>query len=333
MSHLGLAVPTFNRPFKLKRFLHCLTEQSFRDFTIYLVDSGYNEKTASDLQKYREKIDLRIIPATPKYWWAAATNLAVRSALQDRCELIMTINDDAIIKPDFLEKMVITFEKYKCRMLGARIDFADQPETIWSLGLAAKWCDPDLFGLDYRDSHNIKAQALPQNILNQEIVQTQGQCGDGLLIAASVFYEIGLYHEKICPQCHSDREFSFRAQRKGIKMWCTTKIILYNDVYNDSEAPLIEQCSQQSDIQQMNWLDSLYFGVKKMNWLYSRVKKMNWLKSIYFQMKQMNWLYGQYFQIKSSYYLWPGLYVCLKYAPAGKKLKSIMAYLKQPLRQ
>jgi GT2 family glycosyltransferase len=331
VSYLGLAVPTFNRPGKLKRFLHCLAEQSFRDFTIYLVDSGYNEKTALGLQTYGEKLDLRIIPATPKYWWAAATNLAVKSALQDRCELIMTINDDAIIKPDFLEKMVILFEKYKCRMLGARIDFADQPETIWSLGLAAKWCDPALFGLDHRDYHNIKAQALPHNILNQEVVQTQGQCGDGLLIAASVFHEIGLYHDKICPQCHSDREFSFRAQRKGIKMLCTTKVILYNDVYNDSEAPPIKECSQRSDIQQMNWLDSLYSRVKQMNWLYPRVKKMNWLKSIYFRMNRINWLYGLYFHINSDYYIWPVLYICLKYAPAGKKLRSITAFLKKPL--
>jgi GT2 family glycosyltransferase len=317
MSRLGLAVPTYNRPFKLKRFLQHLAVQSFRDFTIYLVDSGYNDKTASDLQEYGEKINLKIIPATPKHWWAAATNKAVRSAIRDRCELIMTINDDAIIGPDFLEKMVNTFKKYQCNMLGARIDFADRPGTIWSLGLATKWGDPDLFGLDRRDYYQIEERALPQNILSQEIVQTEGQCGDGLLIAARVFSEIGLYHEIICPHGHSDREFCFRARRKGIKIWCTTKVVLYNDVYNDSEKPTRVTTSQTGLIKENTWQYSLY----------SRLRKINSLRSIYGRVKRITWLYGKYFHINSGYYVWPVLYICLKYAPGKNKFRSVKAYL------
>jgi GT2 family glycosyltransferase len=294
VPRLGLAVPTYNRHKKLKRFLHNLTTQSFRDFTVYLADSGYNDKTSSDLQEYNEKIDLRIIPATPRHWWAATTNMAVKSALQDECALIMTINDDSVIKPDFLERMVTTFEKYKCRMLGARIDFADQPGIIWSLGLHAKWCDPELFGLDSRDYFNINEQALPPHMLDQEIVHTQGQCGDGLLIAADVFDEIGFYHEIICPQSHSDREFSLRAQQKGIKMWCTTRVVLYNDVYNDSES------SKPNEMQH----------------------------SCHGFIEIIKRLYSLYFRIKSPYYVWPVLYICLKYAPAGKKIRSATAFLK-----
>jgi GT2 family glycosyltransferase len=297
LSRLGLAVPTYNRPYKLKRFLQCLSVQSFRNFTVYLVDSGYNAKTLSDLQEYREKMDLRIIPSTPKHWWAAATNLAVKSALRDKCELIMTINDDAIIKPDFLEKMVITFKNNKCRMLGARIDFADQPGTIWSLGLYSKWFDQGLFGLDYRDYFNIKEESLPPDVLNQEIVQTQGQCGDGLLIEAGVFDEIGLYHEKICPHCHSDREFSFRARQKGLKIWCTTKVILFNDVHNYSET-------------------TTHVPRPFNNRLVGKINR----------------LYKLYFHIGSSYYVWPVLYICLRYAPAGKKLRSVAAFFKPSFR-
>jgi GT2 family glycosyltransferase len=329
MSRLGLAVPTYNRPYKLKRFLQCLAEQSFRDFSVYLVDSGYNSKTVSDMQEYAKKIDLIIIPATPKHWWAAATNMAVRAALRDRCDLIMTINDDAIIKPDFLEKMVELFEKYNCRMLGARIDFADRPGTIWSLGLASKWGDSDLFGLDRRDYHNVQEQELPRNILEQEIVQTQGQCGDGLLIEANVFKEIGLYHEKICPQGHSDREHSFRAQFKGIKIWCATNVVLYNDVYNDNEKLAKVSPSQTNYIKRKNWRNNLYDRLKKISWLrnvHGRVKRI-WESCIYSPWKRTSVLYKKYFRINSSYYVWPVLYICLKYAPRDQKFKSVKANL------
>ena len=56
-----------------------------------------------------------------------------------RCLEAQTDNDDAIIKPDFLQKMKEIYERNHCRILGARIDYANEPVKIWTLGGSCNW--------------------------------------------------------------------------------------------------------------------------------------------------------------------------------------------------
>lgn len=229
---LGVVVPTFNRKHKTKRFLECFAKQTYKDFRIYVVDSGSTDGTRDMLETDPQ---CRLIKATPNEWWAGATNLGVKQALADGCDVILTINDDAIVKPDYLSSFVEVFEKYDCLILSNRIDYADDPGRIWSLGSYTLWNTPLLFKLRYC---GVKASDLPANLKDQGVIPTMTACGDGVLVRKEVYDRIGLYAERGVKFLHGDSEFCLRAQKASIPIYVAPSVVLYNDVYNDDVNPL-----------------------------------------------------------------------------------------------
>lgn len=227
---VGIVVPTLNRIRKTTRFAYCLSRQTFKDFHLYIVDSGSTDGTQEAIFTF--PIPCTLIRASLDDWWSANTNLGIKKALEDGCDLILTINDDSIILEDYLEKFVELFRRHDLKICANRIDFADNPGKVWALGSYSTFGSPFLFQLKY---NSYWFNELPSDIRSNEIVPTMTVCGDGVLIHRNVFEQIGFFNETFTPQVHGDSEFSFRAQKHGIPLYIATSIVLYNDVYNLSE--------------------------------------------------------------------------------------------------
>lgn len=227
---LAIVVPTLNRSRKLARFAKCLSRQTYKDFHVYIVDSGSKDGTHE--MCFTFPIPYTFIQATPDDWWSAATNIGIKKALKDGCEIILTINDDAIIMDDYLEKFLAVFKKNNLRICANRIDFADRPGVVWALGSYSTFGSPYLFQLAYNEYW---VDDLPTEVLSSEIIPTMAVCGDGILIHKSVFEEIGLFEEKFTPHAHGDSEFALRANKANIPVYVALNVVLYNDVYNTSE--------------------------------------------------------------------------------------------------
>jgi GT2 family glycosyltransferase len=229
---LGVVVPTFNRKRKTMRFLDCFANQTRRDFRLYMVDSGSTDGTREMLAAHPL---CRLLRATPRQWWAGAMNLGVKQAFRDGCDVILTINDDAAVKPDYVASFAALFEKYDCQILSNRIDYSDDPGRIWSLGSYTLWNTPLLFKLRFCGA---RMEDLPLEIASRDIAPAMTACGDGMLVRKDVYDRIGLYAERGVKFLHGDSEFTLRAQKAGIPIHVAPNIVLYNDVYNDDVNPL-----------------------------------------------------------------------------------------------
>lgn len=227
---IGIVIPTLNRVRKLSRLISCLERQTLKDFHVYVVDSGSTDGTRQTCSSF--PVPCTLIEATLDDWWSATTNLGAKKAIEDGCESILTINDDAIILDDYLEKFVNLFLKHGLRICANRIDFADEPGKVWALGSYCTYGSPFLFQLKF---NGYWYDQLPREITNQEILPTMTVCGDGILIHKSVFDEIGFFEETFTPQVHGDSEFALRAHKHGIPVYVAPNIVLYNDIYNLSE--------------------------------------------------------------------------------------------------
>ena len=227
---LGIIVPTFNRVRKLARLIECLQRQTFKDFHVYIVDSGSSDGTRELCLTF--PVPSTLVKATPDHWWSAANNLGIRRALRDGCDLILTINDDAIILSDYLEKFLKVFKTHNLEICANRIDFADEPGKIWALGSYSTFGSPFLFQLKY---NGYWFDELPEEIKKKEILPTMSVCGDGVLIHKKVFDQIGFFDETFTPQVHGDSEFSLRANNHGISVYVAPTVVLFNDIYNLSE--------------------------------------------------------------------------------------------------
>jgi GT2 family glycosyltransferase len=227
---IGIVVPTLNRIRKLKRFVNCLSRQTYKDFHVYIIDSGSTDGTREEAFSF--PVPCSFITATSDDWWTSATNIGIKKALDDGCEYVLTINDDAIILDNYLENFMELFTKHNLKFCANRIDFADKPGMVWALGSYSTFGSPFLFQLKYNEYWY---DELPQDILSREIIPTMTVCGDGVLIHKSVFEKIGFYNEKFTPHVHADSEFSLRANKNGIPVYVAPNIVLYNDTENLSE--------------------------------------------------------------------------------------------------
>lgn len=224
---IAIVTPTYNRKEKTLRFLEALDQQSFRSFELYLVDSGSKDGTVQSAQEKTLGYGLHVLTVGSDKFWSGATNAGVEKALADGAEYIVTLNDDAIIPKDYLERMVALVKKYDLEILTSRIDIWNGSGKIWLLGADFNWGTSAVF---CSKNFNMRSFDLPIAVSDFEVIEVQSGCGNGTFVKGDVYRSLGLYNEEFCPHYHGDSEFLLRARAHGISIFSTTKVRLFNDM-------------------------------------------------------------------------------------------------------
>ncbi len=220
-------IPTFNRKDKLCRFLDLMLAQTYPNLQIIVVDSSSSDGTA-ELVRIRFP-QVTLIQVSDREFWTGATNAGVKLALDRQVDFILTINDDAVISSDHINKLVNLAEKYQVSILGNRIDYLNPKDRVWSLGTHSDWGTDRFLKIAYND---VNISDIPANILTQELMPVDALPGNGVLIRSTVFKKIGLYNAKFCPHYHGDSELIMRAKKTSIQAWIAPQIALSNDFNN-----------------------------------------------------------------------------------------------------
>lgn len=238
---IGIVTPTFNRIQKTTRFLDLVTKQSYKDYQVYICDSGSEDGT-QELAKNSPKFNLVVCSSSD--WWSNATNKGVKQAIDDGCEYILTINDDAIINSSFLEKLLAESQRHETQIIGARVDFSHKPGLVWALGGRNDWGTKNIFRLNH---HKVWEDYLPKEVVDLGTIESEILCGNGVLVHKDVFKKIGYYSHKYCPHYHGDSEFILRARKHKISAYVTNNAIVYNDMldHRHEDKPIEPKTSKQ----------------------------------------------------------------------------------------
>lgn len=223
-------VPVRNRRAISLRFLEQISRQTYSNLQVVVVDSNSSDGT---VEAIREAFPwVQVLAAANDDYWTGATNRGVRHALAWGSEWLLTINDDAVIADDHVERLVAIALRNGCRILGAQINYLDDPERIWCLGTFTEWGSDNLLRLGY---HGFLNQDRSPDLMGHEVVSADALAGNGVLIHHSIFRRIGLYNDAWLPHYHADSEFVMRAVSRGISAWVTPRIILLNDFDEDQK--------------------------------------------------------------------------------------------------
>ncbi len=242
-------IPTFNRKDKLCRFLDLILVQTYPDLQIIVVDSSSSDGTVDLVQKRFPQVTL--VQVSDREYWSGATNAGVKVALDRQVDFILTINDDAIIVPDHISKLVDLAERHQLSILGNRIDYLTPEDLVWSLGTYSNWGTDRFLKIAYNDT---AITGIPPETLSRELISVDALPGNSVLIRSTVFQQIGLYNARFCPHYHGDSEFIMRAKKRGIEVWISPKIISINDFSNDQK--------QLPDAMTMTSLKYIFFNPK-----------------------------------------------------------------------
>lgn len=231
---IGVVTPVRNRKNWTLGFVERFARQDYPVFTHYIVDSASTDGTPEAIEALALR-SVTLINAPDSAYWTAATNLGVRQALEDGCEFILTINDDAIIAEDFLTRLVEATLVHDLKLVGSLIAYADRPNRIWGVGAyndfeSGRFVQTGFGNVD-EDEFN---RTVPREA---QLIGVENLCGNGTLVHRSVFDTIGLYDERNTPHYHADTEITMRARKAGIQSWIAREARVYNRFTDEQDGP------------------------------------------------------------------------------------------------
>lgn len=201
-----VVIPTYNRKEALRACLESLALQTIRP-VVFVGDSASTDGTAELLAS--APLAVTRCPGTSDLWWTGATNLALRAALQRAApdDWILCLNDDTIVKPNYLETILsVALQQGPRHIVGSVAVDIRYPDLIYDGGNHLNWITArfETFNFGRRLSEFPTDHHEFVNVLT----------GRGTLFPARVFHEVGLFNEKLV-HYGADYEFAARCERAG----------------------------------------------------------------------------------------------------------------------
>jgi GT2 family glycosyltransferase len=221
-SRIYIVIPVFNRLQFTAACLQSLCEQEYEHYVIVLVDHGSTDGTAEYVQQHFPSVVL--LKGDESMWWTAATNLGLRYALDHNADYILTLNNDLVVKKDYLLELMKVMQNRQDLIIGsASVDIAN-PEKVAYAG--TRW-NPWL--AKYR--HAVSLDLPYSNLIAQnDLIATDLLPGRGTLVPAAAFRTAGLYDENNFPHYAADEDFSLRARKQGCRLAVCPRAVVMSHV-------------------------------------------------------------------------------------------------------
>lgn len=212
---IHIIIPVLNRWDFTEACLLSLKDQSHRGFKIIIVDHGSSDRTSEKIVKQFPEVI--ILKGDESMWWTAATNLGVKYALENKADYVLTLNNDLVVLPDYLEQLMQAASQNIKTIIGSVSLDKNNASIITFAGI--KW---NSMTAKYKSAVNLKLGYT--EIKNKySLINTDMLPGRGTLIPISVFKKIGLFDEINFPHYAADEDFSLRAFYTGYKLIVATK--------------------------------------------------------------------------------------------------------------
>jgi GT2 family glycosyltransferase len=221
---IAIVIPVHNRLQYTRSCLRSLHQQTIRDFQIVVVDDGSTDGT--DEMIVSEFPDVVLLRGDGNLWWTRAINIGVAYALSHGADYILTLNDDIILQPDFIESMVSRAAENPNALLGG-VEIDSITKTPLYGGKIIDW--------KLAKYRSVLDTLKPENQHGLHAVNHLP--GRELLIPAETFREIGFFDAKNFPQTVADFDFTYRAYKAGYKVYCNydAKVEVYQDTQGGLE--------------------------------------------------------------------------------------------------
>ena len=221
MEKIGVVTVTYNSDKVLQPFLSDLFAQSFHNFNLYVIDNASEDKTLKILDDLNDN-RVNQIRNHSNIGVAAANNIGIKKALEDKCSHILILNNDIEFSNSLFKDLLVSIKKENCSMMTPKIMYHSDKDIIWYAGGGFKKSNGYL---PYHTGYN---ENIKNNNYQSLYVDYASTCC--LLIKKDVFETIGYMDEKYFVY-FDDTDFLFRVKKEGVhKIYYDSQISLYHKV-------------------------------------------------------------------------------------------------------
>lgn len=206
---VSVIIPTYNRAKNLNHVLNSLNWQNFKEFEVIISDDGSTDNTHDVVESFRDRLNIRYIYCGDNDGFRAARtrNIGLSKA---RGKLIVFLDSDVIVPPNYLEEHLNAHQKYYELVVNSFV-YRMKEYVEDDLGLVPK---------DFIEKHkeNLKDDIKYEfNIFDREPIE-EGYYLDSnsLSIKAEHILSEG-FDANFVGWGHEDTELGYRFYQKGFK--------------------------------------------------------------------------------------------------------------------
>jgi GT2 family glycosyltransferase len=187
------------------------------DLDVIVIDNGSHDGSVERIRQAFPQATVRSNDTNEGY--AKAANQGIRLALERGADYILTINNDAVGKGEFIKEMIAAFQRHEhSGAVGCKIFYYDTDKIWYAGGYFNEWLGFSRHpGMDQRDD-GTKQESL-----------TDFVTGCVMLTKAEVFRKVGLFDERIMIYSE-DLDFCLRARRSGYGSWYVPTAVVFHKV-------------------------------------------------------------------------------------------------------
>ena len=130
---VAVVIPTWNRRDDLLACLESIAAMRYPRLHVIVVDNASTDGTAEAVAERFPAVEL--IRSDRNRGFAAGANLGLQQALQRGVDYVLLLNNDVVVAPDMLARLVEAAEAHpKVGLLGPSVWHHDAPQRLWSAG-------------------------------------------------------------------------------------------------------------------------------------------------------------------------------------------------------
>ena len=188
--------------------LETLVKVKYPAWKVTLIDNGSTDGSVQAIRATYPDVDILTMEAN--LGWARAANVGIRHVLEQGAELVLLLNNDTLLDPNFLDALVaVTVDKPDVGFVAPKIYYADEPTRLWSAGAAVSmW-----LGMTWHIG--IRERDHGQYDTPREIPLATGCC---ILVRRELIEHVGLLDESYYMYTE-DADWIMRARRAGYKVF------------------------------------------------------------------------------------------------------------------
>lgn len=204
---IGIVTVLYNSEFVLEDFFRTLNEQTYKNFVLYLVDNASKDKSVFKGQEYAKSVNFECkwLCQKENLGVAEGNNIGIRAALEDKCDYVLLSNNDIVLQPDTIEKLLQGMQSMNATMAVPKIYYWDEPQKIWMAG-------GGFLKLQFSTYH--RGENEEDKGLYDEPMQIEYAPTCFMLIESSVFSRVGLMDKEYFVY-YDDTDFIWRATKIG----------------------------------------------------------------------------------------------------------------------
>jgi hypothetical protein len=240
----------------LEDTLECLgsvLKLAYPNFEVIVVDNGSMDNSVEVIRSTYPQVTL--IENKENLGYTGGNNIAMRYAMDHGADYMWLLNNDTIVEPDTLSKIVDTAESDpKIGLVSPVIYYYGEPDKIQFCG---SYVDYDNFSIRHAESIESWREMNTRQIVSL--------WGTALLVKSNAVKKIGYLNEKYFAY-HEDGEYSIRAFKAGYRNIVQQEARVY---HKDSRSTGSSRAPMQVFLRVRNlyflWMDSLN-GLRKVRY-------------------------------------------------------------------